>query len=163
PEERRAQRRPADGRGQPRRAARLPHQLALRRLGRPVLSGWDPRLGGQARRRARGRDVARLGFLRRFRYGAGAPDPPPGRRLAVGHAASVAAVIALLGVVQFLAAPDALRYAAGLGLLTVGVVKLAGGGSHPRWVGMRVSMVDLGIWSFLMATAHGAGLMLVPV
>src|SRR5215212_3602574 len=83
--------------------------------------------------------------------------------IAVGHAASVAAVIALLGVVQFLAAPDALRYAAGLGLLMVGVVKLAGRGSHPRWVGMRVTSRELAGWSCLMATAHGAGLMLVPV
>jgi hypothetical protein len=83
--------------------------------------------------------------------------------IAVGHAASVAATIALLGVVQLLAAPDALRYAAGLGLLLFGVVKLGGGGSHPRWVGMRVTSRELAGWSCLMATAHGAGLMLVPV
>jgi hypothetical protein len=83
--------------------------------------------------------------------------------IAVGHAASVAAVLALLGVIQFLAAPDALRYAAGLGLLLFGVVKLGGGGAHPRWVGMRVTSCELVGWSCLMATAHGAGLMLVPV
>ena len=34
---------------------------------------------------------------------------------------------------------------------------------HPRWVGMRVSSRQLVLWSFLMASAHGAGLMLVPV
>ena len=34
---------------------------------------------------------------------------------------------------------------------------------HPRWAGMRVSMGGLTVWSFLMATAHGAGLMVVPV
>ena len=34
---------------------------------------------------------------------------------------------------------------------------------HPRWAGMRVSMSGLAVWSFLMATAHGAGLMVVPV
>ena len=34
---------------------------------------------------------------------------------------------------------------------------------HPRWAGMRVSMGGLMVWSFLMATAHGAGLMVVPV
>jgi hypothetical protein len=82
--------------------------------------------------------------------------------IAIGHAVSVAAVIALLGLVGLLAAPDALRYAAGLGLLLFGVVKL-GGGSHPRWVGMRVRSRELVGWSCLMATAHGAGLMLVPV
>nr|MBA2712696.1 hypothetical protein [Rubrobacteraceae bacterium] len=34
---------------------------------------------------------------------------------------------------------------------------------HPRWVGMRVGFKDLTLWSFIMASAHGAGLMLVPV
>jgi hypothetical protein len=34
---------------------------------------------------------------------------------------------------------------------------------HPRWVGMRVGPRELVLWSFLMASAHGAGLMLVPV
>ena len=34
---------------------------------------------------------------------------------------------------------------------------------HPRWVRMRVGFGDLTLWSFLMATAHGAGLMVVPV
>src|SRR5215467_1984629 len=34
---------------------------------------------------------------------------------------------------------------------------------HPRWVRMQVGFGDLTLWSFLMATAHGAGLMVVPV
>src|SRR4029077_940014 len=34
---------------------------------------------------------------------------------------------------------------------------------HPRWVRMQVGFRDLTGWSFLMATAHGAGLMVVPV
>ena len=34
---------------------------------------------------------------------------------------------------------------------------------HPKWVGMRVNFKDLTIWSFLMASAHGAGLMLAPL
>ncbi|MBV8373723.1 MAG: hypothetical protein JOY69_10735, partial [Candidatus Eremiobacteraeota bacterium] len=33
---------------------------------------------------------------------------------------------------------------------------------HPRWVGMRVGFLGLVWWGFLMASAHGAGLMLVP-
>jgi len=83
--------------------------------------------------------------------------------IAVGHAASVVAVLALLGVVQLLAAPDAPRYVSGLGLLTFGLVKLAGRGSHPRWIGMRVTSRELAGWSCLMAAGHGAGLMVVPV
>jgi len=34
---------------------------------------------------------------------------------------------------------------------------------HLRWGGMRVGPRQLATWSFLMATAHGAGLMVVPV
>jgi hypothetical protein len=35
--------------------------------------------------------------------------------------------------------------------------------SHPRWGGMQIGFRDLGIWSFLMASAHGAGFMLLPI
>jgi len=34
---------------------------------------------------------------------------------------------------------------------------------HPRGGGMRVGFADLTIWSFLMASAHGAGFMVLPV
>jgi len=34
---------------------------------------------------------------------------------------------------------------------------------HPKWVGMRVGFRDLTVWSFIMASAHGAGLMLIPL
>ena len=34
---------------------------------------------------------------------------------------------------------------------------------HPRWAAMRVGMGGLTLWSFLMASAHGAGLMVLPV
>jgi hypothetical protein len=44
-----------------------------------------------------------------------------------------------------------------------GLYKLLVPLSHPRWVGMRVGPADLALWSFLMASAHGAGLMLMPV
>jgi hypothetical protein len=33
---------------------------------------------------------------------------------------------------------------------------------HPRWVGFRIKPPELALWSFLMSTAHGAGLMLLP-
>jgi hypothetical protein len=47
-------------------------------------------------------------------------------------------------------------------LILFGLYKLARR-KHPRWVGMRVGFRDLTAWSFIMASAHGAGLMLVPV
>jgi hypothetical protein len=33
---------------------------------------------------------------------------------------------------------------------------------HPRFGGMQVGFRDLTAWSFLMASAHGAGLMVLP-
>jgi hypothetical protein len=44
-----------------------------------------------------------------------------------------------------------------------GIYKLRKPLSHPRWVGMQVGRRDLVVWSFLMSSAHGAGLMLFPV
>jgi hypothetical protein len=83
--------------------------------------------------------------------------------IALGHAASVAAVLALLGAAQALFDPGVLRLAGGAVLVIFGLYKLLAPMSHPRWVGMRVNFRDLTVWSFLMSTAHGAGLMLMPV
>jgi hypothetical protein len=82
--------------------------------------------------------------------------------IALGHAASVAAVVAFVGVAQLLVPMSVLRVAGGGGLVAFGLAKLLRGG-HPRWVGMRVGFRDLTLWSFLMSSAHGAGLMLVPI
>lgn len=83
--------------------------------------------------------------------------------IALGHAASVAAVIALVVIAGTVVPVDALRLAGGGVLIAFGVFKLLAPLSHPRWVGMRVGGRDLVAWSFLMASAHGAGLMLVPL
>jgi hypothetical protein len=47
-------------------------------------------------------------------------------------------------------------------LLALGISRLFRHG-HPRWVGMQVGLKDLTAWSFLMASAHGAGLMVLPL
>ena len=47
-------------------------------------------------------------------------------------------------------------------LVGLGVYKLIRS-RHFRWGGMQVGFRDLTIWSFLMASAHGAGLMVLPV
>jgi hypothetical protein len=66
---------------------------------------------------------------------------------------------ALLGRALPLAA---IRYlVAGL-LIVIGIQRLIRH-RHPRWVRMRVGFRDLVWWSFLMASAHGAGLMVLPV
>ncbi len=83
--------------------------------------------------------------------------------IALGHAASVAMVVGVVAAVQLWIAPDALRALGASAVVVFGLYKLLAPMSHPRWVGMRVGARDLTVWSFLMATAHGAGLMLVPV
>jgi hypothetical protein len=83
--------------------------------------------------------------------------------IAAGHAASVAVVIALLGVAQLWIEVGLLRLLGGGVLVGFGLYKLLKPLSHPRWVGMRVGPADLALWSFLMASAHGAGLMLMPL
>ena len=82
--------------------------------------------------------------------------------IALGHALSVAGVVAGVSLAQTVIAPDFLRLAGAVALLLFGLYKLVRV-AHPRWVGMRVNFRDLTAWSFLMATAHGAGLMLVPI
>jgi hypothetical protein len=61
-----------------------------------------------------------------------------------------------------LVSTSTLRFATAAALIGFGVVKLFTYYRHPRWVGMRVGMRDLFFWSFLMAAAHGAGLMVAP-
>jgi len=82
--------------------------------------------------------------------------------IALGHAVAVSLAVLVVGVAQVVVPLDALRYACAGLLILFGVYKLIVRG-HPRWVGGRVGFGDLTAWSFLMASAHGAGLMLVPV
>jgi hypothetical protein len=83
--------------------------------------------------------------------------------IALGHALSIAVVVAIVGSVQTIAPPRALRTGGALALIAFGLFKFAKPRLHPRWVGMRIRPSELALWSFLMATAHGAGLMLFPV
>jgi hypothetical protein len=83
--------------------------------------------------------------------------------IAVGHALAVGLValaVALLGAVVD---QRALRMASGLVLIGWAAYHTLFGALHRVRFGMRVGMAGLAMWSFMMATAHGAGLMLVPV
>lgn len=82
--------------------------------------------------------------------------------IALGHAASVALVAVILLAGLQVVPLQALHWVTALLLLGFGVYKIFTYYRHPRWVGMKVTMRDLVWWSFLMATAHGAGLMIVP-
>lgn len=82
--------------------------------------------------------------------------------LAAGHAAAIAVAVALAGLAGLVIPPDALRWIVASLLLALGGSRLVRA-RHPRWGGMRVGPRDVAIWSFLMAAAHGAGLMVLPV
>jgi hypothetical protein len=82
--------------------------------------------------------------------------------IALGHAAAVTLVVAVVLGVQAVVPLGVVRYLAAASLILFGLYKLIRR-KHPRWVGMRVGFKDLTAWSFIMASAHGAGLMLVPV
>jgi hypothetical protein len=97
--------------------------------------------------------------LQERRLGAVLRAFPP---IALGHVLAVSAAVLVVGVAQILVPLDALRYACAGVLILFGLYKLVRR-KHLRWVGMRVGFRDLTAWSFLMASAHGAGLMLVPV
>jgi hypothetical protein len=98
--------------------------------------------------------------LQRGRGGAVLQALPP---IALGHAASIALVAAVLSLARAAVDATLLRLAAALALVAFGGWRLARGYRHDFRVGMQVGFRDLALWSFLMATAHGAGLMVMPV
>ena len=99
-----------------------------------------------------------LGLQEKSRRRVWAALPP----IAVGHALSIGIVTAVLWLAQASLPGRALRYGAAALLFGFGLYRLLRS-RHPSWVGMRVGFRDLVVWSFLMASAHGAGLMLIPV
>ena len=82
--------------------------------------------------------------------------------LALGHALAVGAAVLAAAALGRLLPPDALGWIIGGLLLGLGALRLVRH-RHPRYGGMRVGFRELTIWSFLMATAHGAGLMVLPL
>jgi len=81
--------------------------------------------------------------------------------MVVGHALSVGIIIAVVLVARVNLPPCTLKIAAAAILFAFGLYRLLRS-RHPNWVGMRVGFGDLTLWSFVMASAHGAGLMLIP-
>lgn len=81
--------------------------------------------------------------------------------LAAGHAAAVAMAVALAAAAGLVMPMSLLRWVVAALLVTLGVAQLVRH-RHPRWGGMQIGARDLAIWSFLMASAHGAGLMVLP-
>ena len=83
--------------------------------------------------------------------------------IALGHALAIGLAAAAVGMLGLVLPQRLLLALGGAALLGFAVYKVVTRFRHPRWVGMRVHPQELVVWSFLMASAHGAGLMLVPV
>lgn len=81
--------------------------------------------------------------------------------LALGHALAIVAAIAVAGVFAQMVPLSHLKWGVAGVLLAFGVYRLLQQG-HPRYGGMLVKARQLTTWSFLMASAHGAGLMVLP-
>ena len=82
--------------------------------------------------------------------------------IALGHAVAITLAILVLRFVQYFLPMSILKWSVASILFVLGLYRLVRA-SHPRGAGMRVGGRDLFVWSFLMASAHGAGLMLLPV
>jgi hypothetical protein len=82
--------------------------------------------------------------------------------IALGHLISIGIVVTLIAGAMT-RSWWMIRPAGAAALILFGLFRLIRPRAHPRWVAMRVNAFDLTLWSFLMATAHGAGLMLFPI
>jgi hypothetical protein len=83
--------------------------------------------------------------------------------IALGHALAIGLAAVVVGMLGVVIPQRVLLALGGAALLGFAAYKVATRFRHPRWVGMQVGPRELVLWSFLMASAHGAGLMLVPV
>ncbi len=82
--------------------------------------------------------------------------------IALGHALAIGSVVLTAAFLGMTLPLMAVRYTVAAVLIGLGIYCLVRH-QHPRWVRMQVGFRDLTVWSFLMASAHGAGLMVVPV
>jgi hypothetical protein len=82
--------------------------------------------------------------------------------IAAGHTVSILAVAGLLFLADYLVAPKLAAIATGMLLIGWALYHWCCGHRHRVRFGLQVGLVGLAAWSFLMATAHGAGLMLWP-
>src|SRR6187551_2342454 len=69
--------------------------------------------------------------------------------IAIGHALAIAVVVYVVIVLGMAIDEDAFR--------------ILSGHRHRVRIGFKTGLVGLAVWSFVMATAHGAGMMLIPV
>jgi hypothetical protein len=82
--------------------------------------------------------------------------------IAAGHFVAIGVVVAAAAIAGAVLPLLYVKIAAACVLFAFGIYRLLRK-SHPRWGGMQIGFRDLCIWSFLMASAHGAGFMLLPI
>lgn len=82
--------------------------------------------------------------------------------LALGHALAIAVAIAAAGVIGLILPLDVLKWGTAGLLIGFGVFRLVRA-RHIAYGGMGADARELAIWSFLMASTHGAGLMVLPL
>jgi hypothetical protein len=82
--------------------------------------------------------------------------------LTIGHCLAIAAAVLVAAVAGIALSPHLLAWPVALLLITLGIWQCYRH-LHPRWASMRVGLGRLTWWSFLMASAHGAGLMVLPI
>src|SRR5262252_1319502 len=82
--------------------------------------------------------------------------------LTLGHGLAIAAVVVVAMAAGIALPASALKLPVAVMLCGLGIYRLFRH-SHFTGGGMRVGMKGLTVWSFLMATCHGAGLMVLPV
>lgn len=83
--------------------------------------------------------------------------------IVAGHLVSVVAVVALAELAGASLSPRHAKYGVAALLAGFALYRFFSRKHHPSIGGMQVGFRQLALWSFLMATAHGAGLMLLPV
>jgi hypothetical protein len=98
-----------------------------------------------------------LGLQERSRRALWRALPP----LGLGHAGAIALALGGAAILGQAFPLSGLRWAVAGVLVALGIFRLVRH-SHPRG-GLRVGARDLAVWSLLMATAHGAGLMVLPL
>lgn len=81
--------------------------------------------------------------------------------IALGHMAAVGAVLLVAGLAQMVVPLPIMKVIVASVLGVFGLYRLWRH-RHSQFGGMQVGFRDLTVWSFLMGSAHGAGLMVLP-
>jgi hypothetical protein len=82
--------------------------------------------------------------------------------ITLGHALAIGTIIFLAGLLEIVLPLRQVRFAVAATLIVLGLYRIIRS-RHFRWGGMQVGFAELTFWSFLMASAHGAGLMVIPL